>query len=242
MGQAPITNFTPGYVRGSSSAGTAQDYDALIYDITVKTRTKGVTINASQGILARGTVLGIAAEGSIASSKASGFVGGGSIGSMSFTPAAESGIYSIACVATNTFTVTLPSGEVLSTDATAGTAYSNNGLGFTITATGTAFAIGDTFLVTVPVLTGQANVVNSANTDGSQYADCVLCDTTDTTNGAVVAEAYTTGSFNRQALVFGGTDTYATVVTGDSKTHEAHLRLNGIFLSDKMVYLQNPNV
>jgi hypothetical protein len=242
MGQAPITNFTPGYTRGSTSGGTAQDYDALIYDITVKQRVKGVTINGGQGVLARGTVLGIAAEGSIASSKASGFVGGGSIGSMSFTPAAESGVYAIACTtAATTFSVTAPSGELLGY-ATVGTAFSANGLGLTITASGTAFAVGDTFDVTVPVLTGQASIVNSANTDGSQYADCILTDTVNTTSGPVVAEAYEAGSFNRQALIFGGTDTYATIVAGDGKSHENHLRINGIFLSDKMVYSQNPNV
>jgi hypothetical protein len=245
MGQTPQTYFAPGYTRGSTSGGTAQDYDALVYDITVKQRVKGVTINSGQGTLARGTVLGIAAEGSIASSKVSGFAGGGSIGSLSFTPAAESGVYVVDCTSAAlpaTFSVTAPSGENLGT-ATAGTAYSAYGVGFTITASGTAFAVGDTFDVTVPVLTGQANIVNSANSDGSQYADCILCDTVVTgTGSAVVAEAYTAGSFNRQALIFGGTDTYATVVSGDSKTHEAHLRLNGIFLSDKIAYVQNPNV
>jgi hypothetical protein len=244
MGQSAEPFVTPGYTRGSTSAGTAQEFDALIYDITEKVRVKGVTVNSGQGTLARGTVLGIAAEGSIASAKASGFTGGGSIGSMSFTPAAESGVYPIVCTNATlpaTFSVTAPSGESLGT-ANAGTAYSAYGLVFTITASGTAFAVGDTFDVTVPVLTGQANIVNSANSDGSQYSDCILCDTVNTANGAVVAEAYVSGSFNRQALIFGGTDTYATVVSGDSKTHEAHLRLNGIFLSDKIPYTQNPNV
>jgi len=242
MGQQPITNFTPGYVRGNSSAGTAQDYDALIYDISIDQRVKGVTINGGQGVLARGTVLGIANGGIIASAKASGFAGGGSIGSLSFTPAAESGIYAVTCTtAATTFSVTAPSGELLG-NATVGTAFLADGFGFTITASGTAFAVGDTFNVTVPVVTGQANIVNSANTDGSQYADCILSDTVDTTSGAVVAEAYESGSFNRQALIFGSTDTYATIVAGDGKSHENHLRMNGIFLSDKQVYLQNPNV
>ena len=241
MGQTPQTFFTPGYTRGNTAGGTSQEYDALIYDITVKQRTKGVTINAGQGILSRGTVLGIAAEGSISSSKQSGFVGGGSIGSMSFSPAAESGIYVVACTtAATTFSVTAPTGELLGS-ATVGAAFSNNGFNFTITASGTAFAVGDTFLVTVPVFTGQANIANSANSDGSQYADCILTDTVNTASGAVVAEAYVAGSFNRQALIFGGTDIYATVVTGDNKTHENHMRMNGIFLSDKIAYNQNPN-
>jgi hypothetical protein len=242
MGQASAPFVIPGYTRGSTSAGTSQEYDALIYDITIDQRVKGVTINSGQGILARGTVLGIAAEGSITSAKVAGFIGGGSIGSLSFTPVAESGVYTVACTtAATTFAVTAPAGESLG-NATAGTAFSAGGIGLTITATGTAFAVGDTFQVTVLVLTGQVNIVNSANIDGSQYADCILCDTVNTANGVVVAEAYVSGSFSRQALVFGGTDTYATVVAGDSKTHEAHLRLNGIFLSDKILYTQTPNV
>lgn len=76
-------------------------------------------------------------------------------------------------------------------------------------------------------VSGQYKVVNSANLDGSQDADCILADDVDTTE-SVVAVAYTSGHFNRKALVFGGSDT--------ADTHEARLRELGIFLSDNVSY------
>lgn len=76
-------------------------------------------------------------------------------------------------------------------------------------------------------VSGQYVVVNSANTDGSENADCILADDVDTTE-SVVAVAYTSGHFNRKALVFGGSDT--------ADTHEARLRELGIFLSDNVSY------
>lgn len=77
--------------------------------------------------------------------------------------------------------------------------------------------------------TGLAVPVNSANTDGSQNADCILAVDVDTTGGSnVVAEAYRSGHFNRQALIFGGDDT--------ATDHEERLRELGIYLSDNISY------
>lgn len=75
---------------------------------------------------------------------------------------------------------------------------------------------------------GLAVPVNSANTDGSQSADCILADDVDTTAADVVAVAYAAGSFNRKALIFGGTDT--------ANPHETRLRELGIFLKDNIPY------
>jgi hypothetical protein len=81
-------------------------------------------------------------------------------------------------------------------------------------------------------VSGLAVPVNSAASDGSQTADCVLTDDVDT-GGAeavedVTATAYSSGLFNRRALAFGGTDT--------SETHETKLRELGIFLKDNIPY------
>jgi hypothetical protein len=76
--------------------------------------------------------------------------------------------------------------------------------------------------------TGKAVVVNSANNDGSQTADCILTDDVDTTGGDVVATAYSAGTFNRSALIFGGTDT--------ADKHETRLRELGIYLTDTIPY------
>jgi hypothetical protein len=75
---------------------------------------------------------------------------------------------------------------------------------------------------------GKAVIVNSANQDGSQTADCILTDDVDTTNGDVVASAYAAGTFNRAALTFGGNDTAAK--------HETRLRELGIYLTDYVPY------
>lgn len=80
--------------------------------------------------------------------------------------------------------------------------------------------------------TGLAVPVDSTKADGSQSADCILADDTDTgAAGAVdnvVAVAYSAGQFNRKALIFGGADT--------APTHETRLRELGIFLKDNISY------
>jgi len=74
--------------------------------------------------------------------------------------------------------------------------------------------------------TGKYKVVNSANEDGSEVADCILADDTDTTTGDATAVAYRTGHFNRKALIFGGNDT--------AEMHEQTLRALGIYLSENV--------
>jgi hypothetical protein len=76
--------------------------------------------------------------------------------------------------------------------------------------------------------TGKSLKVNSTAVDGSQISDSILTDDVDTTAADIVATAYSAGSFNRQALIFGGTDTAAN--------HEVRLRELGIFLKDNLVY------
>lgn len=78
----------------------------------------------------------------------------------------------------------------------------------------------------IETATGEAILVDSAATDGSQEADCILADTIDTTNESVTYVAYASGRFNRKALVVGGAD--------DVEKHEGRLRGLGIYLKDKM--------
>lgn len=74
--------------------------------------------------------------------------------------------------------------------------------------------------------TGYAQAVDSTKTDGSEVADCILAQDVDASAGDVFAVAYAKGQFNRQALIFGGTD--------DSTKHEAKLRELGIYLKDNV--------
>ncbi|WP_068775767.1 head decoration protein [Paenibacillus sp. FJAT-26967] len=87
-------------------------------------------------------------------------------------------------------------------------------------------------VVGVITATGLAVPVNSTATDGSELADSILTDSIDTgTGGAAqntVTTAYSSGSFNRQALKFGGADT--------AEKHETRLRSLGIFMKDVQEY------
>ncbi|MDO6355288.1 head decoration protein [Caloramator sp. CAR-1] len=80
--------------------------------------------------------------------------------------------------------------------------------------------------------TGLAKVVDSSKTDGTENADCILADDVDTGDGSATtdfpAQAYISGCFNRNALIFGGTDTV--------EKHETRLRELGIFLKDNIAY------
>lgn len=59
--------------------------------------------------------------------------------------------------------------------------------------------------------------VNSANADGSQEPYCILTDDIDTAQESdVVSTGYFTGIFDKDSLVFGGSDTV--------ETHETKLR------------------
>ena len=72
---------------------------------------------------------------------------------------------------------------------------------------------------------GQAVLIDSKKTDGSEKADCILTDDIDTgTTDPVVYTAYSSGLFNRKALIVGGTDTISL--------HEKELRTMGIYLKD----------
>jgi len=202
--------------------------DNLIVDGSVPVLTKAVKLDAGQGILQRGTVLGKI-------TKAVGEIVGpdtakGTIGTVVLGKAAKLGTYTLTCTtATDTgiaavFKVVDPDGMHLD-DAIAGVAYVGP-INFTIIE-GTGFDVGDEFSIPVIAGSGQYKIVNSANVDGSQDADCILADDVDTAT-SVVAVAYTSGHFNRKALVFGGADT--------ADMHEAKLRELGIFLSDNVSY------
>lgn len=83
-------------------------------------------------------------------------------------------------------------------------------------------------VVGIITATALAVTVDSTQTDGSQTADAILTDDVDTIAGDTVTSAYAAGTFNRKALIFGGTDT--------ADKHETRLRELGIFLRDNISY------
>lgn len=168
-----------------------------------------------------------------------GYSGDAEIATATLGISASAGSYSVRCVTAPTapgandamFAVFSPSGFWIG-DAKQGVAFTSSHLTFTVgAATAADSAVGDTYTITVAAGSGRAVMVDKTKVDGGQIADCVLAtevDTGTTTPADVYAEAYSSGHFNRKALI---------VATGDTAAgHEAELRGKGIFLSDNISY------
>lgn len=74
----------------------------------------------------------------------------------------------------------------------------------------------------VVTASGEATIVDSAQTDGSETPYAILAEDVDATEAAQAGPVYLTGEFNELALTFGGTDT--------ADDHRTALRDKGIFL------------
>ena len=219
---------------------TSAKYDNLFADHIIDVLTKGVTLKAGKGIVKRGSVLGLTnlAVGTIVKTATN--TGDPVIATAALAINAQKGAYEAICNkaasaggANNAvFSVFAPDGSRLA-DATQNVAYTGGHLTFTIPiVTAVDSIVGDSFTINVIAGSGLAVIVNKANVDGSNLADCILSDDVDT--GAadatvdVTYAAYTQGHFNRKALIFGGADTAAD--------HEARLRDVGIVLKDNIAY------
>lgn len=71
---------------------------------------------------------------------------------------------------------------------------------------------------------GKLAIVDSAQADGSQTIYAVLAEDVDATSEDVVTSVYYTGEYNKNELVFGGSDT--------ADTHATKAREIGIFFKD----------
>ena len=100
--------------------------------------------------------------------------GNGTISAITVAAPAQKGVYSIVFTAATKFNVFDPSGVEL-VPGTTGVAYSQEGVGFTITAGGTAFVAGDTFNVTITqnnvALSDVAWAVNGKDTANGNIAE-----------------------------------------------------------------------
>lgn len=206
--------------------------------------------------------LWIAGYGTNASAVADpGNVGGGSLGSITTKPATVTETITAVCTDDTvpaTFTISGSVSGVFGTTATAGVAYLNSKVGFTITASGTAFAIDDAFTIamTVGAMTaaGQAWIENTPTVatttkisvpytrSGSTYTATIP--NHDLAAGETIGVAYiTTGvdlnaDYNVSAVAtttvsFVGSSTYSggTMPTSGYMTvtlKETHLYLKGI--------------
>lgn len=173
------------------------------------------------GTLQRGTVLGQQTSNPIQAAAAAGNTGTGTIGTLSVGASPDVGTYTAVATDATHFAVSDPEGNALGT-ATAGTAFTNAEINFTITAGGTAFVAGDSFNITVSDAVGTYIECVKTAVDGSQTPVAILADYADASGGPVTTGAYVMGEFNGNALTFDASWTLATLT--------AAARTNGLFI------------
>jgi len=214
--------------------------DKLFAGNDVPVLVKGVTLKGGQGVLRRGSVLGLIILGAVTIAATAGNAGDAAIASATLAANAQKGVYTIKCITAPSqaaendakFAVFAPDGSRLA-DAVQNVDYAGGHLVFKISnATAADSAVGDSYTITVAAGSEGAVLVDNSKLDGTGIADCILVTETDTGDASpdddIYAEVYTSGHFNRQALVFGGND--------NASDHEARLRELNIILSDNIAY------
>lgn len=164
------------------------------------------------GTLVRGTVLGQQTTNPISAAAAPGNTGNGTIGALSVGATPVVGTYTAKATSATVFAVTDPEGNALG-NATAGAAFASAEINFTITAGGTAFAVGDAFTLTVSDAVGTYIECVKTASDGSQVPVAVLADYADASAGPVTTGAYVAGEFNANALTYDASWTLPALVS-----------------------------
>ena len=152
-----------------------RDIDSISYETHVVQGTK----------LVAGEVVG-RLNAAVSGAAATGNTGNGTIGTLSASADAVPGVYELECIATatdgGTFRVKTPLGATLP-NATVGSAYTGQQIGFTISDGSTDFALGDKFTVTVSNRERVAKLALSGTT-GAEVAYGVAVQNVDATNEA----------------------------------------------------------
>ena len=162
--------------------------------------SEAITLEANQGALLRGTVLGIKLTGAVAA-KVSG-TGDGNVAAASVTIGrdAMAGVYRLTCTAaaTNagTFKVQRPDGRRLA-DLTVASAYSSSDISLTVPDGATDWGVGAVIAVAV---TGKAVAYDDTLTNGAEKAALILADDITVGTSDVAAVAYRCGCFKRDML------------------------------------------
>lgn len=179
----------------------------------------------ASGKLPRGSVLGMVSTNNAIATAGEDNTGNGTFGAITVGATAKPGNYVLTATGATTFTAVDPDGTALP-NVTVGTAYSQGGLGFTITAGGTAFVAGDSFTIDVVDAIGQFVLSVKTASDGSQTPSAILADDADATDGPVTAGAYVMVEVNARALHYDASWTIATLTPA--------LRANTIFVKSSV--------
>lgn len=168
-------------------------------------------------IVKRGTILGRTTSVTPSSTPNPANTGNGTVGTISAgTTLPLYGDWSLVATDATHFNVFSPYGELLGV-AVVGTPYASASINLTITAGGTAFVAGDSFVIAVPALGFYLPSVKTAS-DGSQNPVCILVDDLDTTTAGPNAGqpqaggGYFMGEFNSRAVIFDASWTLAQII------------------------------
>lgn len=209
--------------------GQSQE-DNLIAGSAAKLVARKIIIATGEGDLPRGAVLGkvTAANSATTPTGDAGNDGAVTFSAITVADTALDGNYSVLVTAAidgataAKFKVTGPTGKT--STGSMGTAFSGQGLGFTITdgLTTNASAVGDVYTFAVVASKDQYRLSLSASNDGSQTPDIVLAESVAATTADAEAIGYSEGEFAIQALTIGAGHTAASITEG--------LRAKGITL------------
>lgn len=173
-----------------------------------------VTVTQTGDAILSGTVLTKVDTGAGVFALAAGVTGNPTCGTIVAGAAAIPGVYSIQFTAATKFNVEDPQGVFIG-NGTTGVAFSKSGMGFTLTAGGTAAVAGDTATITVAAGSGKYIPYTASGAAGT--ADAILYTWLPAATGDVKAVAFTDDcEVKRSAL------------TGLDATAEGNLRMRGI--------------
>jgi hypothetical protein len=171
-----------------------------------------ITLLAGAVYLA-GLVLGMSSVGAATAAALGTNTGNGTFSAITVGAPATPGVYTVEFDDATHYVVSNSSGQEVG-HGTTGAPFAAGGLGFTITAGGTAFVPADSFTITVAAGTGKYVAFDPTGTDGREVAAGILFGKIDATNGdrqgvAIVRDA----QVNAAELVWG-----ANVTTTPQKT------------------------
>jgi len=166
---------------------------------------KPVTIISGAGVLLRGAVLGLIKKALGTPAAGGGNTGDGTIGSVTLGKNAQIGDYALTCIAAaangGTFKVIAPDGIRLD-DAEVGVAYTSGHVNFTISDGDTDFVVGDSFTVPVEPGSHKYEELDPAGVTGIQQARTILLEDVDASSADAAAQAYFTGTYRLDDLVW----------------------------------------
>ena len=195
--QQPL-NFDNSYVPDQLIAGV---YPRVTFNGTV---ASGATVNGVTP-LPRGTVMGQKTSNTATAVAKAGNTGNGTASAVTVGNLASlGGTWLLVYTSATAFNVVNPSGFEVGqgVNGTNTLLATDNQIGVTMTAGGTAFVAGDQVLIKVAVGNGQFVPSVPTATDGSQIPVAILADIVDPSGGAVNAGFYQTGEFNQNAITY----------------------------------------